>query len=112
MRRQFLLIHQDFNQDEGLVLILFLILIPILILVLVLPLVLLYEPPHVHDNVFQPGSSWITSTTTPSNRNVLYMRGVPTISHKIDEHEVPQLRSYIAASMETGDARFESLDTP
>ena len=40
------------------------------------------------------------------------MRGVPTISHKIDEHEVPQLRSYIAASMETGDARFESLDTP
>jgi hypothetical protein len=114
VRRQFLLIHQDFNQDEGLVLILFLIPIPILILVLVLvlPLVLRHKQHHVHNNVFQPGSSWITSTTTPSNRNVLYMRDVPTISHKIDEHEVPQSHFYIAASMETSDARSESLDTP
>ena len=126
VRQQFLLIRQDFNQDEGLVLVLVLMVVLVLVLMLVLVLVLMlvlvmvmvlvlvlrHKQPHVHNNVFQPGSSWITSTTTPSNRNVLYMRDVPTISHKIDEHEVPQSHFYIAASMETGDARSESLDTP
>ncbi len=116
VRQQYLWIRLDFNQDEGLDVAVVLVLVLVLVIVWGLVLFFLngHELSHFHNNVFQLGSSLITSAAMPLYRNIRCIsnpRRRP-ISRKIDEHMAPQLRSYIAASTEKDDAQFESLNIP
>ena len=67
---------------------------------------------HYSNNVFQPGSSWISSTATRLHRNARYMLDALPISCKICEHMARQVHFYTVALREINDARFENLDTP
>ena len=106
MRQQYLWIRQDFNPNEGVV------------LAIVMGLVLVFlngdELRHFHNNVFQLGSSLITSVAMPLYKNARRIsnpRRRP-ISRKIDEHTVPPPGFYIVSLTEKDDARFENLDIP
>ena len=63
---------------------------------------------HVHNNAFQPGASWTTSTTMHPYTNAPCISDAATISRKTREHTVLQPHFYTEASKETDDVQSEN----